>query len=295
MTPRAARMLGLVVTCLAALAACGDGEEGNAGSPTCAGMCRVYAEAGCADFDEGNCIDGCAELAGLGRDCAAEYRRIIGCVVRLPAETVVCADGQPVVTGTDCSQEFYDHTQCLRLTGGDAGAGGSGAQSGVGGRTAATLCSTECPFSGDGACDDGGPGASFGDCTYGTDCQDCGPRVWTGAGDPICGNDCGYRADGECDDGGPGSQYDVCVLGTDCADCGPRESTTEGSGGGGGNPSVPVDWRCVADYYGSADGCDCGCGVADPDCAGLGCTTPGCRASGCQFCYTADGASNPCG
>ena len=28
----------------------------------------------------------------------------------------------------------------------------------------------------DGLCDDGGPGAEFHDCPYGTDCKDCGPR-----------------------------------------------------------------------------------------------------------------------
>ena len=28
----------------------------------------------------------------------------------------------------------------------------------------------------DGVCDDGGPGAEWSDCPYGTDCRDCGPR-----------------------------------------------------------------------------------------------------------------------
>jgi lysophospholipase L1-like esterase len=28
------------------------------------------------------------------------------------------------------------------------------------------------------------------------------------------------------------------------------------------------DWTCPEDYYGTDDGCDCGCGVIDPDCFG---------------------------
>ena len=29
----------------------------------------------------------------------------------------------------------------------------------------------------------------------------------------------------------------------------------------------PAGWTCNVSFYGAADGCDCGCGVADPDCA----------------------------
>ncbi len=29
----------------------------------------------------------------------------------------------------------------------------------------------------------------------------------------------------------------------------------------------PTGWTCRASYYGGADGCDCGCGALDPDCA----------------------------
>jgi hypothetical protein len=28
----------------------------------------------------------------------------------------------------------------------------------------------------------------------------------------------------------------------------------------------PADWTCPPEYYGTFDGCDCGCGVIDPDC-----------------------------
>jgi hypothetical protein len=33
-----------------------------------------------------------------------------------------------------------------------------------------------------------------------------------------------------------------------------------------GMPAAPKDWTCDPFYYASFDGCDCGCGVFDPDC-----------------------------
>lgn len=30
---------------------------------------------------------------------------------------------------------------------------------------------------------------------------------------------------------------------------------------------VPAGWLCSASYYGTADGCDCNCGLVDPDCS----------------------------
>ena len=93
-------------------------------------------------------------------------------------------------------------------------------------------CSNECEYAGDGACDDGGPGAAFALCSLGTDCDDCGARdgETPPAGgepnmnppDPGCSNECTFAGDGACDDGGPGAEFDLCPLGTDCDDCGQR-------------------------------------------------------------------------
>ena len=33
-------------------------------------------------------------------------------------------------------------------------------------------------------------------------------------------------------------------------------------------PCAPADWDCAEGAYDSGDGCDCGCGVIDPDCDG---------------------------
>ena len=40
---------------------------------------------------------------------------------------------------------------------------------------------------------------------------------------------------------------------------------------------VPDEWTCNPFYYGSGDGCDCGCGIVDPDCADD-------TSASCQWC-----------
>jgi len=53
-------------------------------------------------------------------------------------------------------------------------------------------------------------------------------------------------------------------------------------------------WTCNLAFLGTEDGCDCGCGAPDPDCAGLGCTEPGCADAACAFCYDASGSDVGC-
>lgn len=40
-----------------------------------------------------------------------------------------------------------------------------------------TICDNSCPFADDGVCDDGGDGAVYDVCQYGSDCNDCGERM----------------------------------------------------------------------------------------------------------------------
>ncbi len=47
--------------------------------------------------------------------------------------------------------------------------------------------------------------------------------------------------------------------------------------------NVPAGWRCAPALYGSGDGCDCGCGIKDPDCTSA-------AASVCQY----DGNGGSC-
>lgn len=46
---------------------------------------------------------------------------------------------------------------------------------------------------------------------------------------------------------------------------------------GGDVPGPPPEWVCPAQFFGTDDGCDCGCGVVDPDC-------PDATADSCQYC-----------
>ena len=63
--------------------------------------------------------------------------------------------------------------------------------------------------------------------------------------------------------------------------------------GGTSNPPAGT-WYCASSYYGTGDGCDCGCGAVDPDCESGGCTTGGCSAADCDFCYDSSGSSIGC-
>ena len=97
------------------------------------------------------------------------------------------------------------------------------------------LCTDTCPdyplWTSDGDCDDGGPGAEYAGCDYGTDCTDCGPRPPQPPFPPrppwlpgtVCVENCIWPSDGECDDGGPGAEWSDCGYGTDCSDCGLRQ------------------------------------------------------------------------
>ncbi|MBI1948188.1 MAG: hypothetical protein HYS27_21035 [Deltaproteobacteria bacterium] len=53
----------------------------------------------------------------------------------------------------------------------------------------------------------------------------------------------------------------------------------------------PAEWTCNAGYYGSDDGCDCGCGAADPDCATA--TLASCRYNQCATDGQVPSSGNP--
>ncbi len=90
-------------------------------------------------------------------------------------------------------------------------------------------------------------------------CVDCFSHVLCGT-PPLCGNDVIEPSEdcegADLDDATCGSLgYEGGVLA--CADdCSYDVTACEG----------PTGWLCDLDYYGAGDGCDCGCGVTDPDC-----------------------------
>ncbi|XP_070545588.1 uncharacterized protein [Ptychodera flava] len=96
-----------------------------------------------------------------------------------------------------------------------------------------TICNDECRFPVDGICDDGGIRSHTHECTYGSDCADCGERE-----ESVCSDDCVFSGDDICDDGGPDSQYVLCYFGTDCGDCGVRVGRPEGPTGSTGPTSL---------------------------------------------------------
>jgi V8-like Glu-specific endopeptidase len=118
-------------------------------------------------------------------------------------------------------------------------------------------CELDCDsVCGDGTCDPGEGAGCPSDC--GSDPGDV-PAEWTcepsyfGTQD---GCDCGCGvADPDC--GEPGQELLNCDGGEICDATG---TCVPGEGG------IPEAWHCPASYYGTADGCHCGCGVLDPDC-----------------------------
>ncbi len=97
------------------------------------------------------------------------------------------------------------------------------------------------------------------------------PSAWTCApaeyGDGAVCN-CGCEAgDPDCDSPTQATcDVDACRPGfivdaTDTRYCIPGGEPVDGGPG-----AAPADWVCDESWFGSADGCDCGCGVVDPDC-----------------------------
>jgi hypothetical protein len=93
---------------------------------------------------------------------------------------------------------------------------------------------------------------------YGTGWCDCG----CGVHDP----DCATSSGSECEMCDMGS-----CAGTNCATINLNDNAVCTGG-------VPVTWSCDPSYYDARDGCDCGCGVHDPDCDAAGQTLYGCAA-----------------
>lgn len=154
-------------------------------------------------------------------------------------------------------------------------------------------CADADDCGGDAACTPGST-ARDGTCTAHADCA-------TVAGDdPLCVGSvlgpavsfCSEWCDLAVDDCGPGafcldvgSSRGVCLTtcDPDADDCAEGFACVEPDVGGDRfgcvtvTPSPPAEWVCGDGLYGTDDGCDCGCGVVDPDCADA-------TAASCQFC-----------
>jgi hypothetical protein len=121
---------------------------------------------------------------------------------------------------------------------------------------------------------------------------ECG-GTWTTAVPSTC-NKSFYGLDGLCDCG-CGSIDPDCPTNKGCSDVGCVAESCDichATVGGGMRACTP--WTCDASHYAADDGCDCGCGLEDPDCAGDGCETPGCRNNSCETCHDPYGRVVPC-
>ncbi|MET0387324.1 MAG: hypothetical protein ABW321_15255 [Polyangiales bacterium] len=99
-----------------------------------------------------------------------------------------------------------------------------------------------------------------------------------GSGD---GCDCGCGADDPDCPGGKGCTTWGC-RDTTCVRC----TDTNYADGMSVGCAESDTWTCHLGHYGTGDGCDCGCGVKDPDCArNAGCTEPGCQQDACAYCH----------
>lgn len=109
---------------------------------------------------------------------------------------------------------------------------------------------------------------------------------------------CSQWCDVEADDCGLGATcFDVGVEGGVCfTDCAEDDDCADGfgcrelaEGALGCFPIPPAGWECSEGFYNANDGCDCGCGIVDPDCEDATaascefCAEPSCANDGTQF------------
>lgn len=236
--------------------------------------------------DDGNAEDG----DGCSSACTSEPG--FACMWRPgPCVAVVCGDGQQMsddvgsvfescddgnTEGGDgcdggCQLEpgwVCDAAGCRQIVCGDgvvdrAGVGGGGPKPVEGGKRNVPVDpggGGEGPLVTDEACDDGNdkPGDGCSELCQieeGWFCETPGqPCV-----QPTCGDG---KVEGleRCDDGNTDA-------GDGCSEECAREPGWVCREAGVACEALPAPWVCSVVYYGSGDGCDCGCGAADPDCA----------------------------
>jgi hypothetical protein len=112
-------------------------------------------------------------------------------------------------------------------------------------------------------------------------------------GDSVCDCGCGIP--------------DPACLGNGCSEPGCYRDACHGRHGCGAGVTDPADdcngyppsvfgneWTCSQASYGGGDGCDCGCGIQDPDCLNTGCTVARCFVEACTVCHDENHRPYPC-
>lgn len=241
---------------------CFDGQSCSA-TGTCEGIPGAWT---CEDaaWDDGATCDCACGVPDV--DCADEERPVAGCDAGDSCQEGVCVP--PDETG-DCADSTDDD------------------------RDGRIDCADADDCGGDVACTPGDTPRD-GACAVHSDCA-----AVAGA-DPLCVGSvlgpavsfCSEWCDLAVDDCGAGafcldvgSSRGVCLTtcdpdGDDCAEgfaCAEPDVGGERLGCVPVPPPPPDGWVCADGLYGTDDGCDCGCGVIDPDC-------PDATADVCEFC-----------
>lgn len=204
-----------------------DTYEGSSGSPVFSeGALLAMLVSGASDWE---LADGCRVSRILDESNAAEEAVLVESALE-----ELCASGWPSVRLCDRSPSCGD----LICSADEA-------------TTCPSDCEDDSPRCGDGVCE---PGDCESDCRVGTR----PPASW------ICSDSTWDSRDGcDCECGAVDPDCETalttynCAVGEVCSASG--ECVPEAVG-------VPDDWICNEEYYGSNDGCDCACGVRDPDC-----------------------------
>ncbi|MBT9555860.1 MAG: hypothetical protein IV100_07525 [Myxococcales bacterium] len=233
-------------TCAACVPDC-DGQE--CGSDGCGGVCGFCTDPAKKSCFDGQCVNPClpTPVVCFLNECGDD-----GCggVCGHCGADAVCESGT-------CSNigDTGDPTSCK-------GNCGSVAPSGC-------YCTESCVAKGT-CCDDYEASCS---CTPDCNGKECGQDG--------CGGSCGQCSGSTpyCDGGActaectPSCQGKTCGddgCGGVCGTCGPGSSCSWT------DQCVPVGWICEPYFYADELGCDCGCGVPDPDCQAEGSTVYGC-------------------
>lgn len=270
--------------CAPGLGTCDPGDPSYVALPRCVGTVRVHEcsslgqplgiDCSHPSVGEGSCVDGvCVDLVE-GAVCAPgvfECASGLECRLASPqAPTGTCQPPEPVSSVGACLavQEWLGDGYC------DATANNPAC-----GWDAGDCCASTCA-----------PDRAYACGVAGFDCYDPDAPVGGGGTGAGCAAPSGWLADGYCDglannlecgwDGG-----DCCE--TTCVDaayvCGTTGFECLDPAAGGGTV-VPGAWSCTPEWYSAADGCDCACGVYDPDCADPGANLYRCpaEATGCS-------------
>lgn len=187
---------------LCSLLGCDGGAE-ETPRDVCQEACDMLVVCG-EVMDAGQCTDYCvASGVTVTTRCLQDAVNCTAVDYCLNGSDCTCDTTSACEAGCTCDPDCSSTCTCDTTSGCDAGCTCD----------SDCLCDDTCQYANDGVCDDGGPNSQYTECTYGTDCTDCGPR------DPDnacpCDTGTGCQTGCSCDPDCSGSQFhDACICST---------------------------------------------------------------------------------